>query len=178
MARTTTWDQRWCRSRPILWESVRVFVTNHVLSGVLVGQALRERPLTAFAAGVGSHLVLDAIPHWGSAGHSQFMRVAKRDGLLGLGVIAAAALLVDRRSRIATLSAIAGAVFLDMDKPVSIYLKFEPFPEVVNRFHRRIQRERPDAMSNEILWGALFAMLDVLTIGRRRFGPILGTTQP
>jgi len=149
---------------------VGVFVTNHVLSGVLVGQGLKGRPLSAFVVGVGSHLVLDAIPHWGSAGHSQFMRMAKRDGVLGLAAIAAAALLVDRPSRVATLSAIAGAVILDLDKPVSIYLHFDPFPEVVNRFHRAIQREAPSGMTSEFLWGALFAVLDVaaVTAGRSR----------
>jgi hypothetical protein len=160
-----------CSIAASVWESGAVFVTNHVLSGVLVGQGLRGRPLSAFVAGVASHLVLDAIPHWGSAGHSDFMRVAKRDGVLGLAAIAAAMALVDRRSRTATLAAIAGAVVLDLDKPVSIYLKFDPFPEVVNRIHRRIQRERHDAMANELAWGVLFAGLDAVALGARRWVP-------
>ena len=42
-----------------------MFVTNHVLSGVLIGRPLKKRPGTALLAGVASHLVLDAIPHWG-----------------------------------------------------------------------------------------------------------------
>ena len=42
-----------------------MFVTNHVLSGALIGQALKGRPVAAFVAGIGSHLVLDAMPHWG-----------------------------------------------------------------------------------------------------------------
>ena len=42
-----------------------MFVTNHVLSGVVIGRLLEQRPVTAFAAGVGSHLVLDWVPHWG-----------------------------------------------------------------------------------------------------------------
>jgi len=42
-----------------------VFVTNHVLSGVAIGQVLARRPVTAFAVGVASRLDLDAMPHWG-----------------------------------------------------------------------------------------------------------------
>ena len=42
-----------------------MFVTNHVFSGVVVGRLLERRPVTAFVAGVGSHLVLDMVPHWG-----------------------------------------------------------------------------------------------------------------
>ncbi len=41
-----------------------MLLTNHVLSGALIG-ALARRPLPAFALGVASHFVLDAVPHWG-----------------------------------------------------------------------------------------------------------------
>jgi hypothetical protein len=40
-----------------------VFITNHVLSGAIIGQAFDGHPVGAFVAGVGSHLVLDAVPH-------------------------------------------------------------------------------------------------------------------
>jgi hypothetical protein len=40
-----------------------MFVTNHALAGVLIGQVLEENPMAAFAAGVVSHLALDAMPH-------------------------------------------------------------------------------------------------------------------
>ena len=59
-----------------------MFVTNHVLSGVLIGRALKKRPGLALLAGVASHLVLDAIPHWGcNPGRAHFLTVAKRDGV-------------------------------------------------------------------------------------------------
>ncbi|HZM57790.1 MAG TPA: hypothetical protein VFC03_22510, partial [Acidimicrobiales bacterium] len=77
-------------------QSRMMFVTNHVLSGVLVGQVLADRPAAAaaaafaaaFAVGVASHLALNAVPHWGCDlagvdGPERFLRVAKRDGLLG-----------------------------------------------------------------------------------------------
>ncbi len=42
-----------------------MFVTNHVLSGVVIGRLLEQRPVAAFFVGVGSHLALDMVPHWG-----------------------------------------------------------------------------------------------------------------
>ena len=42
-----------------------MFVTNHVLSGVVVGRLLERHPVAAFVVGVGSHLALDMVPHWG-----------------------------------------------------------------------------------------------------------------
>jgi len=105
------------------WHCWSVFVTNHVLSGVLIGQALRGRPATAFAAGVASHLALDAAPHWGCdlrepGGSERFLRFARRDGVLGLCAMSVAIAIVDRRTRLATIAAMVGAVALDLDKPM------------------------------------------------------------
>ena len=41
-----------------------MLLTNHVLSGALIG-ALVRRPAPAFALGVASHFALDTVPHWG-----------------------------------------------------------------------------------------------------------------
>ena len=41
-----------------------MLVTNHVLSGSVIGAVVR-RPAAAFALGVASHFALDATPHWG-----------------------------------------------------------------------------------------------------------------
>ena len=81
-----------------------MFVTNHVLSGVVIGRLLRRHPVTAFVAGVASHLVLDMVPHWGcdlktADDWEGFVRYAKRDGVLGLAVALGATGAVDRRSR-------------------------------------------------------------------------------
>ena len=66
-----------------------MLLTNHVVSGALIG-ALARRPLPAFAAGVASHFVLDAVPHWGDWGsRRRFLRVAMADGLVALAVAAA-----------------------------------------------------------------------------------------
>jgi len=148
-------------------DSGLMFVTNHVLSGVLIGWPMERRPVAAFLAGVGSHLLLDALPHWGCDlsgvnGPERLLRVAKRDGLLGLTTMAVATFTVDRRARTATVAAMAGAVLLDLDKPFGHFFGVNPLPEVVNRLHRRVQNESPRGMPNEIAYGIAFAAADAI----------------
>jgi hypothetical protein len=154
-----------------------MFVTNHVLSGVLIGRALERRPVAAFVAGVGSHLALDAMPHFGfkeQAGTDvdteRFIRMAKRDGLLGLGAMAVSVMAVDRRARLATAAAMAGAVLLDLDKPSVYFFGFNPFPWSVRRLHARVQNESSTGMPLEVAYGLLFALADtvVTRLPRRR----------
>ena len=151
-----------------------MFVTNHVLSGVVLGRLLRGRPLTAFVVGVGSHLALDMVPHWGcdkstSEGEELFLRYAKRDGVVGLSVMLSAAGAVDRRDRSATIAAMLGASILDADKPCLHYFGRNPFPGVVSRIHTRAQNESPDGLRNELVVGLLAAIADAFVVrsGRR-----------
>jgi hypothetical protein len=144
-----------------------VFVTNHVLSGVIVGRWLPKRPAAAFAVGVGSHLILDAIPHWGCdvgtpLGLERFLSAARKDGLLGVATMTIAALAVDTDVRTSTLAAMTGAVVLDLDKPLIHFLGVNPFPRWVNRIHSRVQNESPGGMHNEIGFGVGFAAFDVV----------------
>ncbi len=86
-----------------------MFVTNHALSGVVIGRCLKDRPAAAFVVGLGSHLVMDSIPHWGCdlerpGGPERFLRVARRDGLLGLLVMATAGLAVEGAARVSNRS--------------------------------------------------------------------------
>jgi hypothetical protein len=153
-----------------------VFVTNHALSGALVGRALKGRPVAAFVVGVVSHLVLDAVPHWGCdirrpGGPEQFHAAAQKDGLLGLATMAAAALTVEKAARTATVAGMVGAVLLDCDKPMLHFFNVNPFPGVVQRFHQRVQNESPQGMTNELRFGTAFAVADVIaTIVARRAG--------
>lgn len=149
-------------------------MTNHVLSGVLIGKAFERRPVTAFLVGVGSHLVLDAMPHWGcdfraDGGPERFLQVARRDGLLGLTAMATVAFTVDRRARPTMVAAMAGAALLDLDKPIEHFFGVRPFPEVVTRIHRRVQNESADGFPDEMAYGTLFAVADavVIAISRR-----------
>ncbi len=153
-----------------------MFVTNHVLSGVLIGQAMPGRPLAAFAAGLGSHLVLDAAPHWGCdfrspGGADRFLKAATRDGMLGLAAMALATMAASRESRLSTVAGMAGAAFLDLDKPLEHFFGIRPFPKVVTRIHKGIQNESVDGMGNELSYGIAFALADMLAIaGVRRRG--------
>jgi len=118
-----------------------VLLTNHVLSGALIG-ALARRPLPAFAAGVASHFVLDAVPHWGDWGSlRRFLRVAVADGLVSLAVAGALAAASPSERRLAVLAGMAGAALPDLDKPGRLFFGRSPFPAAVDRFHGRIQRE-------------------------------------
>jgi hypothetical protein len=160
-----------------------VFVTNHVLSGALIGRLLKDRPGAALLAGVASHLVLDAVPHWGCGaaepGRSErnapqvkasgrFLTVARRDGVLGLGAMAAAAAIVERPARTATVAAMTGAVLLDLDKPLFYFFGVNPFPTVVQRLHGWVQRESPHGLANELGFGFVCAVGDVLAVARAR----------
>ena len=118
-----------------------MLLTNHVLSGALIGARARG-PEQAFAAGVASHFVLDAIPHWGDWGTKRrFLRVAVADGLVSLAVAGAVAATTPSERRPAVLAGMAGAALPDLDKPARLWFGGSPFPAVVDRFHSRIQRE-------------------------------------
>jgi hypothetical protein len=118
-----------------------VLLTNHVLSGALIGARARG-PGQAFAAGVASHFVLDAIPHWGDWGSKRrFLRVAVADGLVSLAVAGALAVAAPPGRRAAVLAGMAGAALPDADKPAKLWFGWSPFPRTFDRFHNGIQRE-------------------------------------
>ncbi len=145
-----------------------MLLTNHVLSGALIG-ALARRPLPAFAAGVASHFVLDAMPHWGKWGsRSQFLHVAVPDGLISLAAMGAFAAVSPPGRRLAVLAGMAGAALPDMDKPTRLWFGWSPWPGPVNRFHSRIQHEAPRRAHVEVL--AAGALGSAALIAVRRFG--------
>jgi hypothetical protein len=134
-----------------------VLLTNHVLSGALIGARARG-PGQAFAAGVVSHFVLDAIPHWGAWGsRRRFLRVAVADGLVSLAVAGALAAAAPPARRAAVLAGMAGAALPDVDKPTRLWFGRSPFPRAVDRFHNRIQREAWRRGYVEVLAAAVLA---------------------
>lgn len=150
-----------------------MFATNHVLSGVVIGRIFERRPVAAFVAGVASHLVLDMVPHWGCQlktpeGRDRFFRYAKRDGVLGLAVTLGATAAVQPETRVATVAAIAGATLLDADKPFQYFWGKNPFPQVVRTIHARAQNESPEGMPNELAFGAICALADVIIAAQSR----------
>ena len=121
-----------------------MFVTSHALAGASIGLLLR-RPVPAFVAGVASHVAMDLFPHYGNPAISwdEFVKLARVDGTVGLGVIAVVAAKAPGDRRVAALAGIAGASLMDMDKPGRYFVGRSPFPRAVDRFHRRIQNESP-----------------------------------
>lgn len=165
-----------------------MLVTNHVLSGAVIGAAVK-RPLPAFVAGVVSHFVLDALPHWGEWDSDEhFLRVAVADGLTGLaamGVVTRAVLKdgpsqpvagvggqpdkpARRRLAASVIAGMVGAALPDLDKPSSMFLGHQLWPGVVNRFHGRIQDEAPHRfVSHELVAAAGFAVTAAALLRRR-----------
>ncbi|MGH3258544.1 MAG: hypothetical protein ACRDOU_24640 [Streptosporangiaceae bacterium] len=148
-----------------------MLLTNHVLSGALIG-ALARRPAPAFAAGVASHFALDAVPHWGEWGsRRRFLRVAVRDGLVSLAVAGAVAAVSPADRRLAVVAGMAGAALPDLDKPTLLWLGWSPFPRAVLRFHGRIQREAPGRLPREVLVAGALAAAVLLALRRPRPAP-------
>jgi hypothetical protein len=134
-----------------------MLVTNHVLSGAVIGAGTRRRPACAFALGVLSHFALDAVPHWGKwIGRPYFMEVAVPDGLTGLAVMGTMTALAPRDARLAVLAGMAGAALPDLDKPSVVFFGRSPFPRAWDRFHMRIQDEAPHRLKYELVAAALF----------------------
>ena len=143
---------------------IGVLLTNHVLSGALIG-ALARRPLSAFAAGVASHFALDAVPHWGEWGsRRRFLRVAVADGLVGIAVTAACASAAPAERRLAVIAGMAGAALPDLDKPARLWFGSSPFPEAVDRFHGRIQREAAGRAYLELLAAGALAVAALIVV--------------
>ena len=143
-----------------------MLLTNHVLSGALIG-ALARRPLPAFALGVASHFALDSVPHWGKWGSKRrFLRVAVPDGLISLAAMGAIAAASPSDRRTAVLAGMAGAALPDIDKPTNLWLGWSPFPAAVGRFHSRIQHEAPRRAHVELLAATAFGTAALVALRR------------
>jgi hypothetical protein len=127
-----------------------MFITNHVLAGALIGLAAPRRPARVALVAVGSHFVLDSVPHWGIDDDAKFRKVAIVDGLLGLATMRAIMSAVPRGTRVAVLAGMLGAAFPDSDKPMDMFFQRSPFPAAVDRFHQRIQRESAHGIRTEV----------------------------
>jgi hypothetical protein len=143
-----------------------VLITNHVLSGALIG-AVARTPARALALGVVSHFVLDAVPHWGDWGSQQrFLKVAIVDGLAGLAVMGTATAMAPPERRAAVLAGMVGAAVPDLDKPARLWFGRSPWPDAVNRFHSAIQDEASDRFGRELKFMVAFAAAVALTAKR------------
>ena len=143
-----------------------MLVTNHVLCGALIGHVAPGSGI-AFGAGVASHLLLDAVPHWGEPRPiRELLHVAVPDGMVGAATMAVTTALTPSRRRARVLAGMAGAAFLDLDKPSTLFFGFSPFPRAVDALHARVQRESPRRMPQEALV-AVAGALAVAALTRR-----------
>jgi hypothetical protein len=159
-------------ARRVLMTMVRryvgsMLVTNHVLSGAVIGAVIR-RPVPAFLLGVASHFALDAVPHWGKFGNG-LLRVAVPDGLIGLATIGAMAAVAPPGRRPAVLAAMAGAALPDLDKPSKLFFGRSPYPRAVDQFHMAVQHEAPRRAHYEAVFAMVLASAAV-TLLRGRAG--------
>ena len=146
---------------------LHVLLTNHVLSGALIGAVVR-RPVPAFAAGVASHFVLDAVPHWGDWGSiRRFLQVAVPDGLISLAAMGTLATLAPAERRPAVLAGMIGAALPDVDKPAKLWFGRSPWPRAVDEFHIRIQPEASGRAHIELLAATVFGVAALDALGWR-----------
>ena len=131
-----------------------MLVTNHVLSGALIGTAA-PGPISAFAAGFASHFALDAVPHWGDVEWEEMVPIGVRDGLTGLVAMALLWSRTPPAHRARVLAGMSGACFPDLDKPSLLFFGRSPFPPWFDYLHTRIQRESRGRMPQELLVGSL-----------------------
>lgn len=145
-----------------------MLVTNHVLSGAVIGAAVR-RPVLALVLGVASHFVLDSVPHWGEFGN-KMLRVAVPDGLAGLAAMGLMAAAAPRDRRVAVLAGMAGAAFPDLDKPSRLWFGRSPFPRGWDHFHRAVQHEAPRRAHYEATFAMIFSCVAVTMLRGRAGG--------
>lgn len=147
-----------------------MFITNHVYAGALIGSVCEDRVGPAFVAGFASHLAMDAMPHWGDdtlyLDDAAFIRIARRDGLLGLASLVGLVTAASGRRR-AVLAAMAGSTLLDADKPCRYFFGVNPFPRWLDRFHHWIQHEAPHRMPHEAGVGLALAAVTIPMLRRR-----------
>jgi hypothetical protein len=136
-------------------------LVNHTLTGVAIGLTASQ-PLVALAAGITSHFVLDAIPHWGTK-HSDFndpigRKWALVDCTTSLGIAMAAALIWPG-ALLTLVPATLGAVLPDLHY-IPYYLMKKKFWGGIIKFHAFIQTERPWGLISELIW--LLVVLSVI----------------
>jgi len=128
-----------------------MIISSHVGAGAFVGMAIR-RPGTALAAGFLSHLVMDAMPHWGLGPNteSEWMPIAKVDGVAGLSAMALLTASAPADVRLAVLAGMTGACLPDTDKVGRFFFGHSPWPSTFDRFHEKIQNEARHRLPREV----------------------------
>jgi hypothetical protein len=130
-----------------------MLITNHVLSGAVVG-ALSPDVVSAVGRGFVSHFALDALPHFG-VDDEHLMKVAVPDGLVGLAAIYVVARSTPRSRLLPVLGGVFGACLPDIDKPARQFFGRSPFPRWFDRAHTAIQPEASHRLPIEVATAAV-----------------------
>jgi hypothetical protein len=155
-----------------------LLISQHVVSGAVLGRALR-RPGPALLAGVVSHYLLDLVPHWGRPRTAEplgmdgaALRVAVGDGLTGLALIAAVVAATPRRHLPGVLAGVVGACLPDLDKPALLFVGRSPFPQRHDDWHAGIQTEFPGLLRRDaaLVVGTAAVVVAALHAERRLSG--------
>jgi hypothetical protein len=118
-----------------------MLASTHLLSGAVIGSFV-SNPVKAFTLGFASHFILDAIPHWGNfPSYNKYLKIAVIDGLSLIVLTGALHANSPKHKRLSILSGALGAVFPDFDKPSVLFFKKDPYPVVMQNFHKNIQTE-------------------------------------
>jgi hypothetical protein len=161
-----------------------VIISSHVPAGAFVGLAAR-RPLAALLAGFASHLIMDAMPHWGTGPNTEheWLPIARRDGVAGLAAIALLAASAPPERRLAVVAGMTGACLPDTDKVGRYFVGRSPWPSRFDRFHESIQNEARHRLPVEVgtavaLTAAGTALLGTLRTRARSPRARLGYASP
>lgn len=146
-----------------------MIISSHVPAGAVVGIAAR-RPLAALLAGFVSHLVMDALPHWGTGPGTEpeWMPIARKDGVAGLAAIALLAASAPREQRLAVLAGITGACLPDTDKIGRYFVGRSPWPSRFDRFHEAIQNEARHRLPREVATAAALTIMSTALLRTSR----------
>lgn len=148
-----------------------MFATTHVLAAASFASLFAPTPAgaaAAFGAGVISHLVLDAVPHWGQVDDDRFLRVARVDGITMIAVTFALLgwLLVTQgpATTFTVAMAMFGGLLFDLDKPVKHFFDADLWPAPMARLLSAIQTERQGLWPVDVMTGLAAASVAVVTL--------------
>ncbi|ABD09653.1 hypothetical protein ThrDRAFT_00749 [Frankia casuarinae] len=144
-----------------------MIISSHVGAGAFVGMAIRH-PVSALAAGFVSHLVMDALPHWGTGPNTEpeWLPIARKDGVAGLAAMALLTASAPAGRRLAVLAGMTGACLPDTDKVGRYFVGVSPWPSRFDRFHEAIQNEARHRLPREIATAAVLTTAGTLLLRR------------
>ena len=140
---------------------------NHVVFGSLVAVIIRE-PALAVPISLGSHFVMDAIPHYGDdpkapRGSKQYNLRIVADAIACILVLLLFVSLHPPNTMLLITCAVVAAS-PDFIWPLALYIKQKGPLWAFFKFHKNIQRESRTGIYLEIVWLALTSTLVIYKI--------------